>query len=303
MDLAIRSKKELDFVWYHLYAETGKKINQQPPAKPDKMTEALINTHLINLFPTYAEGERNIQKIRNWYNQSALNDHDLTWLKQKNDRLIHWLWHLLISFRNVPNLIGYFITTEIKTNNPHSADFFDYFSFNRNAYSTKEKHELLIKAFELTVLAREDKIEILNKLKERWQWIENNENFNWIDNNDAMVSKWAIDYLKAYSKKNALTINDLNYISFEHPFNELALLFDTWSIGSSDKKLFFIAMKKAYSQKKHRDKQVGKKQCSFNLSENTVNQLSEIAKIKGLPKNHILEHLIYIEYLKETTKI
>lgn len=303
MDLIISSKKELEFCWHHLYAMTEKTINQQPPKKVDKMAMALLKAHLANIFPTYEEGLENIEKIKYWFNQSSLSDNELAWLKQNNSRLTHWLWNLLVCHKNLSNLINHLNPIEIEINSPSNQDFFDIFSFNRNAYSTKEKHELLIKAFDLSIMLREDKIKLLNQLRERWEQMKSEEEFTWIDGNNTAVSIWAVDYFKDYCNKNFLPINAVNYISFEHPLNEFILLFDSWSIDSANKKLFIIAMKKALSQKKYRDKQAGKKQCSFNLSENTILQLSELSTRQGRPKNHILETLIYAEYFKEANKI
>ncbi|KJG64192.1 hypothetical protein [Photobacterium kishitanii] len=81
-------------------------------------------------------------------------------------------------------------------------------------------------------------------------------------------------------------------VEVENDYYKLLLMFDTLNAHSDTKKLFIQSIKKAYSQKKFRDKQVGKKQCSFNLSQKSINQLALLSEIQGVPKNHILESLI-----------
>ncbi|PST95691.1 hypothetical protein C9I87_08535 [Photobacterium iliopiscarium] len=81
-------------------------------------------------------------------------------------------------------------------------------------------------------------------------------------------------------------------IKVESDYYKFILLFDSWICLPDTKKLFIQSIKKAYAQKKFRDKQVGKKQCSFNLSQKSINQLALLAELQGVPKNHILESLI-----------
>ncbi|MEC6798044.1 hypothetical protein VXS03_13365 [Photobacterium sp. S4TG1] len=78
----------------------------------------------------------------------------------------------------------------------------------------------------------------------------------------------------------------------ENNYSKFVLLFDSWICLPDTKQLFIQSIKRAYSQKKFRDKQIGKKQCSFNLSQKSINQLALLAELQGVPKNHILESLI-----------
>ncbi|SMY16249.1 hypothetical protein [Photobacterium aquimaris] len=89
-------------------------------------------------------------------------------------------------------------------------------------------------------------------------------------------------------KKNSNSIN----IEVESDYYKFILLFDSWICLPDTKQIFIQSIKKAYSQKKFRTKQVGKKQCSFNLSQKSINQLALLAELQGIPKNHILESLI-----------
>ena len=84
----------------------------------------------------------------------------------------------------------------------------------------------------------------------------------------------------------------LSDVKVETDYYKFILLFDSLICLPDTKKLFIKSIKKAYAQKKFRDKQVGKKQCSFNLSEKSIQQLSLLSDLQGVPKNHILESLI-----------
>lgn len=235
-----------------------------------------------------------MNKIEELYNQSLLHENELIWIKQNNKRLTNWLWFLIIYNRNALTLFHKYINTskyEHYTNSIGS-DFFDYFSFNKKAYSTKEKNELIIKLFELSSMNRNDKIFLINKLRDIWNEIITIDNLKWIISNDDSLYEWAINYFIEYNIKNANNITDITNISFENNFDKLVLLIDSWDAHVDTKKLFIQSIKKAYAQKKFRDKQVGKKQCSFNLSQKSINQLALLAELQGVPKNHILESLI-----------
>ncbi|PSU83831.1 hypothetical protein CTM67_00720, partial [Photobacterium phosphoreum] len=117
---------------------------------------------------------------------------------------------------------------------------------------------------------------------------------------DPDLCAWAINYVTEYSQKNNVFFFMTSDVKVENDYYRLLLTFDTWNAHSDTKKLFIQSIKKALSQKKYRDKQVDKKQCSFYLSEDIIKKLSFLSNIKDNPKNQILEDLILEEYKKST---
>ncbi|KJZ07894.1 hypothetical protein TW85_24675, partial [Marinomonas sp. S3726] len=65
-------------------------------------------------------------------------------------------------------------------------------------------------------------------------------------------------------------------------------------------RLILKEIKSAWSQKKHRDKNNGKRACSFQLTEESINLLNKISKQNRRKKNEMLEILIEDAWLKMT---
>ena len=171
-------------------------------------------------------------------------------------------------------------------------DLFFTFNFNQNPYSNKEKYEIIIKYFDLALAKKEDKINLINAIRHQWNIISSNDSFSWLTQDNEQQNKWCIDYIIDYWNKNNINHNNTINIEVENNYSKFVLLFDIWSAYHDTKKLFIQSIKKAYAQKKFRDKQVGKKQCSFNLSQKSINQLALLSELQGVPKNNILESLI-----------
>jgi hypothetical protein len=83
--------------------------------------------------------------------------------------------------------------------------------------------------------------------------------------------------------------------------------FDIWPANHpAEKKLFIQSMKKAWAQKKHRDKMQGKKAYSMVMSTDIKGKLDEMAIKNELHRNELLEHIInnsYSDFLEGKLKI
>ncbi|WP_318516297.1 hypothetical protein [Photobacterium leiognathi] len=129
------------------------------------------------------------------------------------------------------------------------------------------------------------------------------ESFNWFYKEDERFSPWALNYLHEYSNKNNMLLKDLEHIHFENDSDKFVALLDTSNALPEQKKTFLKSIKKALSQKKYRDKQNRKKQCTFKLSEDSIEQLSKISKWKKTSKDKIINEIIKKEYLKSLSNI
>ncbi|KJG09527.1 hypothetical protein C0W96_01095 [Photobacterium kishitanii] len=303
MKLIINNKRKYSFYWYYIHPMTNSSIDVIPQYTNPHISTALIKAKTVVLIKNKTKTDKEkvneilneiLNEIEALYNRSLLNENELIWIKQNNSRLTNWLWFLITQNKNPLTLFYKYINTSKYEYDANSVglDFFDYFSFNKKAYSTKEKDDLILQFFELSSMNRNDKISLINKLRDIWNEIITIDDFKWIISNDDNIYEWAINYFIEYNVKNSNYITDIKNISFENDFHKLVLLIDSWDAHVDTKKLFIQSIKKAYSQKKFRDKQVGKKQCSFNLSQKSINQLALLSELQGVPKNHILESLI-----------
>lgn len=232
--------------------------------------------------------------------QYLLNEEQIYSLNFGSVRYINWLWIKIFPSRNI-FMLSSSLTKQFKNVTPLSVqqqtdtntiDIFDFFKLNKTPISTKEKKDIIIDFFDLVAVTKTDKVQILNNVNNDWYDIETVDNFSWINKNNPDLCAWAINYINEYSQKKNLFFFMTSDVKVENDYYRLLLIFDTWNAHSDTKKLFIQSIKKAYAQKKFRDKQVGKKQCSFNLSQKSINQLTLLAELQGVPKNHILESLI-----------
>ncbi|MGF1789797.1 hypothetical protein L4D21_04205, partial [Photobacterium profundum] len=156
-----------------------------------------------------------------------------------------------------------------------------------------------IKYIDLIPIPKENKLEIINKIIMMWDYTFQSNNLSWLDKNNPEQCHWAWKYISSYNPKIKESQEVLStsciYIqptSDKQYYNYSIAAFDTWISSPETKYIFIQAIKKAWSQKKHRDKLDGKKACSFNLSEATKEQLDYLSKHFGKHKNEILEELI-----------
>lgn len=91
----------------------------------------------------------------------------------------------------------------------------------------------------------------------------------------------------------------LSDIEFRCEFLKLILV-DNFLIGDT-KELFFIKIKKHWSQQKFRNKTTEKKAYNFMMHKNIKEKLDKLSKKQNLPRNEIIEELINKAYkdLKE----
>ena len=304
MYLSINNKTELDFCWYQLHFSKKTNPIPSPPEKFNKVSLAILESEMIRLYdPNINHGYNWLKYIEERCRQSSLTENDMVWLKQKDNRLIHWLWILLTTYKDLSGILNSdsYITF---TNSEKSTDsFFDISLFNINAYSTMEKHEIILKYFVLTDMHKDKKRLLINLLIKKWNSMKKEENFNWFDKKDERLTTWALNYLHEYSNKKNMLLKILDHVNFENNSDKFVALLDVSNISPEQKRLFLKSIKKALAQKKYRDSQAKKKQCTFKLSEDSIQKLSKIALWKKKSKDKILKEIIEKEYLENISNI
>ncbi|PSV24145.1 hypothetical protein [Photobacterium kishitanii] len=297
MTLNIRNKREATFCWGYLCKTFN--IFFERPNDYKKMKDRALQ--LLDEYKLNNNDKDNIiDGINLTSTQYLLNEEQIYSLNFGSVRYINWLWIKIFPSRNI-FMLSSSLTKQFKNVTPLSVqqqtdtntiDIFDFFKLNKTPISTKEKKDIIIDFFDLVAVTKTDKVQILNNVNNDWYDIETVDNFSWINKNNPDLCAWAINYINEYSQKKNLFFFMTSDVKVENDYYRLLLIFDTWNAHSDTKKLFIQSIKKAYAQKKFRDKQVGKKQCSFNLSQKSINQLTLLAELQGVPKNHILESLI-----------
>ncbi|WP_229624158.1 hypothetical protein [Vibrio parahaemolyticus] len=215
--------------------------------------------------------------------RNRLSDEDLIWIDKNNIRLCNWLWNLINKRR-----------TTYRFRNIDINEIY----LDRNSNTNIERYNSLINSLYKLNTSKENKIKFINKLKKIWisDIIKYTKIKDLINEKDLNQTKWAYKYIeKTYNKRLSRdTININNDGDYYHViicyFDSIENLYE-----KNDK---FTRLKQAWSQKKYRDNNNGKKSYSFNMSVDIAKKLDVLAINSNRNKNYIVEELINTEYLK-----
>lgn len=193
---------------------------------------------------------------------------DFDWINKQNKRLYRWLHAYLVTFHNVP--LNHNIT-------------FD--SYRRD----------IVKYFDTCQSTLSEKKQFLLKLQGYWEKdFKIGETFEWLDGGNV---KWAWKYFKSKD----IPHEAISFIKESDRFDVVITMFDLWDAHIDTKRLFIVNMKKAFNQKKQRDKLDGKKAYNIVMSEDIKQKLDALAIHHDRKINQTLEHLINKEHEKLLT--
>jgi len=148
----------------------------------------------------------------------------------------------------------------------------------------------------------EKKIEYLNSARSKYiEQKTDRKNLIWIDKNNEEQIYWAIDYLK----NNGLLLNIRGFLAYtiDDLYNLICASLDTLDNNidipfgkqytqSAHKQLTISKMRKAWSQKKFRDKKDAESAQEYFLTRRHMNKLKKLADEYGLSSKEYLQQLI-----------
>ncbi|PSV87513.1 hypothetical protein [Photobacterium leiognathi] len=254
----------------------------------DKVTlnkyEQEINDVLYNYAKTEKEEKEIKRKLRNHIKKHRLTDDDLIWINKKDIRLCNWIWYLLYS-KSYKEMIR-------RGNNINDITLYN----NDNTH--EERYISIINGFKKSNYKKEDKILFINDLKSIWSGkiITYRKVTDLIDEKNIEQAIWAYNYIVKTFKPRF----DREYfkINNENDYYNIVICYFDGIINAYEKNDKFTSLKNAWSQKKYRDDNNGKKSYSFNMSIDIAKKLDILAANSNRSKNYIVEGLINTEYLK-----
>lgn len=221
---------------------------------------------------------------------------ELSWIECNNERLCNFLFYILTNRdllnsqnNNNDSLINLDIIDEVY-DNIDTRIFRDY--LKSNAISNKEKYKKICDHIEHINYNKKTKQLLITELKKSWAKIATDiAIIGFLDKDNIIQNKWAVDYLsKNKDDKFEFKINyDRDY------YNNIILYFDVCQ-NIYKKKHLLDKMKKAWSQKKHRDSKNGFKEYNFTMKEDISEKLSEMSRELNINKNLLVEKTIEKEY-------
>lgn len=193
------------------------------------------------------------------------------WLK--DDRACYYTWL---------NIQGYF-NTYLNSN----TIFYPYEDMGLPTITSnaKERFEYIVTYFDLWPTSKNAKIECLEYIKTNFKNTLELHPFKGLNKKDIEQCQWYYDYMTDYYKKNLqptdrnkVNILALNIkpISDEEIYHLIYALYDTWPSLLGDRKTFKEKLKKAYSQRKFREKNKNKKPLNTYLTKETKDKLEKL---------------------------
>lgn len=286
-----KNLRECRFYWNYL-----KKQNIALPAEPGDPLEYCrkINDIINSLSANISDNEKNVAEMEASAKELLLSSKELKPLDKGIERMCYWIWcYCRLMDSTASNWLN---TPSINYNVLPESSVYLKSNINLHPATAEERYDLIIKFLDFSQANLDSKRGLLAFWQQAWGEIYEAETFHWLDNKNNIQCEWASNYL----------VNDTEYkvpnwflpkpTTPQQMYDFTIAAFDIWDAHPDSKKLLIIKMKKAWSQKKHRDNMEGKKAYNFVLDNGVKDKLDAIAKDYGLKKNQCLEQLIEKEF-------
>lgn len=253
-----------------------------------------------------------LDDLKNCFVESKVPHDELEWINQVNLRVVAYVRHALVLGQDLlapQQLIYNAVDSSRYKQIPKAEEILMKvpllsactFSSSTSSQSPRNDRELRLslkhffRNWEAPLIAKKPWIDRYRQAQTAIEPFENS--FNWLDVKNSIQIEWALGYMKAHLLYNqSFQLLDLNLKRIA-----TILCFDFWQVPTADKELFLIKMKKAWSVKKFRDKNKGKKSFNFLLDSSMEKKLNELVSRTGKTKNEIIE-LCVKEAHKNTPK-
>ncbi|MEL0635216.1 MAG: hypothetical protein ACTIM4_16395 [Marinomonas sp.] len=310
-DFEAQSFRECAFYIEHLYKEFEdvrlKKIDQFDSVSTCSNAIKEEIGHLVK-----GENARNrlIKKMKAAFKEQQLSDKDFLWLDSSDVRFCNWVWCYL---RSNPNRRKRNRTRENITSRSNidwnedieilNTELLDSTTYNHRSLgtlesisnNTKDRYKDIIKYFHTSELSLDEQKTDIKGLIRYWEPIfEDKRIVNWLNKKDDIECDWAWKYIKKFNRK--LLSETWSPTNDNEKKQAIISLFDRLHDRQDSKSLLIGNMKRAWNQKKFRDKKEGKKAYSISMTETTKQQLDKLTEHKGLKINETIELLIRTEF-------
>lgn len=211
------------------------------------------------------------------------------WIDKLDSRLCHWLW-------------CYLKKHTLNKDQEHDDQGIIHRSLKRLSSqpfliekdSNADRHTDILNAFYHGELDAKQQQDLLDSLKSMWFEIEEDTSVtSWLEDNNVSQWQWAYSYLQNV-KTRPLPLAWTSHKDSEK--RDIVIATIDLSNNLDRKALLIDKMKKAWSQKKFREKSNGKKPYSISMTQNTKQKLNALAEENELKINEMVEQLIQNEY-------
>lgn len=251
--------------------------------------------------------EKLIKGINKQYQASQLTSSDFSLLNKNTKRACNWAWLFLHKqtiaydndrYNNSPFEDGVKRVSPRRYRSHSPRLRLDAKSLEAHPNNINERISAIKDAFLFSEVDKEGQIQIIELMKHIWLEIfQHNHLGDWLKQKDTEQCDWAWNYIK--NSEHSRYFTTWPPINHDEKYFAIQAVFDHGSWENPDKvNLLLNSMKKAWSQKKFRDKSEGKKPYSVTMTTKTKDRLDELVLHHELKITDIIERLIKEEYEK-----
>ncbi len=250
-----------------------------------------LNEELDNLIKKNRAPQNFSTQMRSAFKSTQLPSSYFRWLDKKDERLCNWAWCYLKSKTKTTE-------TDLEKDVIKESELLLLAekAFNIERENAADRQSDILTAFYDGEADAQQQQDILDHLKSKWQDIRTNEGItHWFEENNPSQWAWAWSYLQNITQRPL----EPAWIPSKDSEKKAAVIATIDLSDNVDRKALIIdKMKKAWSQKKFREKSSGKKPYSISMTLNTKQKLNALAEEKGIKINDMVEYLVKNEYQK-----
>ncbi|MBO2694654.1 hypothetical protein [Shewanella algae] len=261
--------------------------------------------HLQRVISYAGISQKKLNEIKQRFTETdQLNNADLDWFDKKEPRRVNWAWMFLYLYSsplgvNQPEcgVHPYEGKLGIVINHQNYRHEYPVIRINhscfKDTHNTVGRIEQIKAAFRTGEVCKQGQLEIVELVKQLWPEIYENKAFaGWLNQKNQEQVDWAWEYMQEAAKKVYPKIpTHWTPASDIERYWALLAMYDL--IEENDtKELHSFKIKRAWSQKKYRDKQGDKKPYSIGMTAKTKQQLDELTEHYDTKITNLIERLI-----------
>ncbi|NLQ17966.1 hypothetical protein HGG82_10035 [Marinomonas sp. M1K-6] len=289
----LEAVSEREYTFYAEYLLKHIRSASLKNLRSDTLVERVkkLNDELDNLIQKSRAPQNFASQMRTAFKATQLPFSHFRWLDKKDQRLCNWAWcYLKEHSQTQKNLSGEEQTPPQETRFLRLAEK----AFSTERDNTADRHNDIINAFFDSEADLQQQQAMLECLKNIWQTIRSQDAVvNWLEASDSVQWTWAYSYLQNITQRPLPPV----WLATDAAEKKAAVIATLDLSDNVDRKALIIdKMKKAWSQKKFREKSTGKKPYSISMTLNTKQKLNALAEEKGMKINDMIEYLVNNEY-------
>ena len=315
------NQRELLFTWYSFGQPS---LFELKPHNISSLREALLNFCMQNWLDI-----RLVHKLENDFKNYLIDEKNLGWIDKKDIRLLSYLLQNLYYINQIlipiykeiteinelndklrENVTLYdndvansiiSLSQSIQNSNKYFPNKINQTGFKIPPYQdipifSNDLYSAFLYHIDLLSTPSEEKVKLIKDLKNRWDFILYDPiSIRWIEENNTMQLEWIWNY---HQKHNQILPN--YFPLFESSlYNKILIIIDGLNFQNrAERKIYLDTMRKTWSQRKFRESNKVKKPYHLPLTKITHSKLEDLAKLKNIGKEDVIEQLVAEEYSK-----